>query len=430
MGKLELKPSNMSSDPGCRILSYSNNSYSNFQQGKERNADYADHDDIDLEENQAYDNKVEPMLPDEPDRIKNRRRISNNVISVISATVLAGCVIVICMILRCIVLRGTACYFQYRIALSNATEIRLIKETRDNRLTLFNVTSLANNSEQILSDEKNTMTFNVSVNDTDIEVSVYISDTQCNHHGTYSILAISDENGFEEYFVSVKVIALCPCQVDLSIASIGEITCSFPNAENTSIFIQKVSGEMQTFLVNGSEIIRHLDLQATNGFSATWSTDGTLNVKLVLGLLNCSHEGDYNISVTMNGTSLVYDVHLHVIDHPQTPEIADARNGILEGTGGIISCRAMTGCNNAHLKFELSSSGNDKWDIWRKTNQSVSTINKLGWETQFLTTISADQVTYIDKRKFRCSYMFNREIYTSNALCIRVIPGNLCPMLL
>ncbi|KAL3847040.1 hypothetical protein ACJMK2_017972 [Sinanodonta woodiana] len=270
------------------------------------------------------------------------------------------------------------------------------------------------------------MTFNVSVKDADIEVSVYISDTQCNHHGTYSILAISDENGFEESFASVNVIAQCPCQVDLSITSTGEITCSFPHAENTSISIQKVSGDMQTFLVNGSEIIRPIDLQAKNGFSASWSTDGTLNIKLVLGLLNCSHEGDYNISVKMNGTSTVYEVYLHVIDNPQTPVIEDANDGIIEDKGGRISCRAMTGCNKAHLKFELSRSGNDIWDLWRKTNQSVFTLNKLGWETQFLTTISTDQVTYIDKRKFRCSYMFNRKIYTSNTLCIRVIPANFC----
>ncbi|KAL3847047.1 hypothetical protein ACJMK2_017977, partial [Sinanodonta woodiana] len=413
-----------------------------------RNADYVNHDDIDLKDNQPYDNNVVPMLTEEPYRINSRCRKSNIVITLISAAVLVGCVIVICMISLCklpglkcttrpppwvpptppgcTVPRGTACYFQYRIALKNSTEIRLIKETRNNRLTLFNVTSLANNSEQILSDEKNTMTFNVSINDADIEVSVYISDTQCNHHGTYSILAISDENGFDEFFVSVNVRAQCPCQVDFNITSTGEITCSFLNAENTSISIQKVNGDMPTFLVNGSEIIRHIDLQAKNGFSASWSTDGTLNVALVFGLINCSHEGYYNISVTMNGTSTVYDVYLHVIDHPQTPVIAVASNGIFENTGGQISCRAMTGCNKVQFKFELSGSGDDIWDLWNETNQPVYTLINQEWETQCFTNIRTDKATYVDKRKFRCSYMIDREIYTSPALCIGIIPANFC----
>ncbi|KAK3588244.1 hypothetical protein CHS0354_013309 [Potamilus streckersoni] len=185
-----------------------------------------------------------------------------------------------------------------------------------------------------------------------------------------------------------------------------------------------------TYFGNHSESIRDIvhpiDLHTTNGFSATWSSDGTLKLTFMLGLLNCSHKGAYNISVTMNGTSTVHDVYLHVIDHPQIPVIAVESDGIIENQGGEISCRAMTGCSNAQFEFVLSGSGNDIWDIWRETNQPSSRLTYLGWETQFVTTISRDKVTNVDKRKFRCSYMTNRKIYISPALCIGIIPADFC----
>ncbi|KAK3594201.1 hypothetical protein CHS0354_000068 [Potamilus streckersoni] len=441
----------MSSDSGCLTASFSNNTYkSENQHGKSRNAGYEDLNDIALNEKQPYDNNEERMCLEEPDGTKNRCRLCNYLMSILSVAVLVGCAIVLYLLFSCklpglkcsikptpppmptttsptrgcIVSRGNTCFFQYRLTLRNTTEIRLMKETAINKVTVFNVTSLSDGSDETIFDQTNNMTFNVSVNDAEIEFAVHISDTQCNQQGNYSILAISDENGFEESFFSVEVIAQCPCHLNLEITSTGEISCSFPNAENTSILIQKCSGEMQHFLLNTSEIIHPRDLHTTNGFSATWSKDGTLNIKLVLGRLNCSHEGHYNIVVTMNGTSTVYDVYLHVIDHPQTPVIAIEGAGIIENKDGKISCRAMTGCSN--VEIELSSSGNNIWDIWTQTSPVSSTLTNLGWETQSVTTISADQVANVDKRKFRCKYMANRAIYTSPELCTGVIPENFC----
>ncbi|KAK3604637.1 hypothetical protein CHS0354_007180 [Potamilus streckersoni] len=161
--------------------------------------------------------------------------------------------------------------------------------------------------------------------------------------------------------------------------------------------------------------------------------DAEIAVKVSISSTQCLHDGTYYILIISDTNGFKYNrSNLRVLYYPEEPHLSVLEGGITKDkNGGRMLCSAITGCTKTPFILEYHPN-EDQWIRWPRNYTTEFKLNYVPlpndkrWYSESFINITEFEINIIDKKKFRCSYKANGKTFTSDTLCVRVIPEGFC----